>query len=76
MKKKNYVIDRNGRMHLIEITPELTINGKTINDADHAEQELNMLFASRSDITFKSLTHLKVFDCRGLIGFQIVPEYE
>jgi hypothetical protein len=32
MNKKIYVIDRNGRMHLIEMDPSLTINDVVISN--------------------------------------------
>jgi len=73
--KKIYVIDRNGRMHLIEFTPDLTING-TLTDPDHAVTHLESLFQSRSDITFKTNNFVKVFDSKKLIGYQIVPIHE
>lgn len=76
MNKKIYVIDRNGRMHLVELNPSLTINGTVITSAEQAESELNTLFAGRKDIIFKTNTHLKVFDSKGLIGFQVVPAHE
>jgi hypothetical protein len=74
--KKIYVIDRNGRMHLIEITPDLTINGVSIDTAETAENILEQYFADRCDIKFKSSNYLKVFDANNLIGFQIVPVHE
>lgn len=76
MNKKIYVIDRNGRMHLVELDPSLTINDIAISDDTQAEKILKNLFADRNDITFKTNTHLKVFDSKGLIGFQIVPAHE
>lgn len=76
MNKKIYVIDRNGRMHLIEMDPSLTINDVVISNPIQAENELNTLFAARKDIIFKTNTHLKVFDSKGLIGYQIVPDHE
>jgi hypothetical protein len=76
MNKKIYVIDRNGRMHLIEMDPSLTINDVVISNPIQAENELKNLFATRQDIIFKTNTHLKVFDSNGLIGYQIVPDYE
>lgn len=76
MNKKIYVIDRNGRMHLVELDPSLTINDIAISDDTQAEKILKNLFADRKDIIFKTNTHLKVFDSKGLIGFQIVPAHE
>lgn len=76
MNKKIYVIDRNGRMHLIELDPSLFINDIAIADPEQAETLLKNLFAERQDIVFKTNTHLKVFDSAGLIGFQIVPGHE
>lgn len=76
MNKKIYVIDRNGRMHLVDMNSDLTINDVAITDSDQAEKELKKLFTNRDDIIFKTNTHLKVFDSTGLIGFQIVPEHE
>jgi hypothetical protein len=76
MNKKIYVIDRNGRMHPIELDPSLFINDIAIADSEQAETLLKTLFAERQDIVFKTNAHLKVFDSAGLIGFQIVPDYE
>lgn len=76
MDKKIYVIDRNGRMHLINLELGLLINGVAINSVDEAETTISNLFANRKDITFKTSTHLKVFDSANLIGFQIVPANE
>lgn len=76
MEKKIYVIDRNGRMHLINLELGLMINGEIINSAEQAETLLGNLFAERKDITFKTPTHLKVFDSTNLIGFQLVPAHE
>jgi hypothetical protein len=76
MDKKIYIIDRNGRMHLISLELGLMINGVEVNSAEDAEAYISNLFADRKDITFKTLTHLKVFDSNNLIGFQIVPSNE
>ena len=73
--KKIYVIDRNGRMHLIEFSPDLRING-TYTDPEHAESALETLFETRSDITFKTDSFVKAFDTKKLIGYQIVPIHE
>ena len=76
MNKKIYVIDKNGRMHLVELDPSLTINDVPITDSVLAEKILRNLFAERQDITFKTDTYLKVFDSTGLIGFQVVSSQE
>ena len=72
MDKKIYIIDRNGRMHLIELN-DLSINGETITSVEQAENILLKLFTNRNDIILKNTTHFKVFDSKGLIGFQLVP---
>lgn len=74
--KKIYVIDRNGRMHLVEFSPELTINDELIDTPETAIEILDNLFSERKDIKFKTNTHYKVFDSKGLIGFQVVPIHE
>lgn len=73
MSKKLYVIDRNGRMHVIEIDETLTVNGENIKDADHLESVLSKIWSDRTDLYMKNSKRVKVFDTYQLIGYQIVP---
>lgn len=76
MNKKIYIIDRNGRMHVIELVPSLTINGVLITTADQAECELINCYSNGGNIIFKTDTYLKIFDSKKLLGVQVVPENE
>ena len=76
MNKKIYIIDRNGRMHVVDINDTLVINTFKITSEEHLEELLHEIFSIRSDLYIKSSSHVKVFDTKQLIGYQIVPVHE